>query len=479
MNWTYAELFGGIGAPGKGFKRACDRHGDTCELKYYFEFDKYASNAYCAIHDEDESKNYWDITQQPELLTYVDIIFYSPPCQTFSIAGKKEGTTVDKGNLFYQALEVIKKSKPKYAIMENVANLKNQFKDDYNAMVWALDDAGYVSDGGLLNSKDYGIPQNRNRIFVVSIRKDLYEQGQRFEFPKKIKLTKCLADIVEKEVDEKYFLSDKMIEFFTMNTMNTMKQQAAGNGFKFEPKTEKDIAKALTTRAGARMDDNFLKVKQLEGNLYPNSGNPEAGRVYDSRGLSPAIKTPSGGNSQPKILVKSATKNGYETATIGDSINLEHPNSETRRGRVGKSVAQTLTTSCNQGVVLPCIAASRGRDKSNPSDRTIGNDNLEQRLEINKQGTSNTLTSVQKDNYLIDTDYRIRKLTPLECFRLQGFDDEDYYKAVKAYDKKWKAGASDSQMYKRAGNSITVNVEEELIENLVYQRKQEVQISMF
>lgn len=177
------------------------------------------------------------------------------------------------------------------------------------------------------------------------------------------------------------------------------------------------------------------------------------------------------------IAIPGNTKSGRYEAYPGDSINLEQPTSKTRRGREGKGVAQTLTTNCNQAVVeLPCIAASRGRDKTNLSD----NPNLEQRLEFNKDGVSNTLTSVQKDNYLVEEALRIRKLTPLECFRLQGFDDEDYYNAVASYDMKWKAGASDSQMYKRAGNSITVNVEEELIENLVYQRKQSGnQLSLF
>ncbi len=476
MKFTYAEYFSGIGAPGKGLKRVTERHGDSCEFVYGFENDKHARNAFCAIHEVDEDLIYHDIKRQPDTLPYVDIVFYSPPCQTFSIAGKREGTNVDKGNLFYKALEGIKKSKPKYAIMENVANLKNQFKDDFNAMIKTLDDAGYVNYAQVLNAKDYGIPQNRERIFIVSIRKDVYAQGKRFEWPKEIPLKLRLKDMLEDDVCEKYYLSDKAISGFLEHRG---RHEEKGNGFKFQTKTGNDIASTIQTTAGSRPTDNFITLKQV-GNISNSksfNGNPQIGRAYSSNGLSPALSTMQGGGQEPKVLVNPATQKGYEEASFRDSINLEHPNSKTRRGRVGKDVTQTLTTSCNQGVVLPCIAASRGRDKSNPSDRTTGNRNLEQRLEFNQEGISNALTTVQKDNYIVDENIRIRKLTPLECFRLQGFDDIDYYKAVKAYDETYGLGKdgktkSDSQMYKRAGNSITVNVEEEILENLLYQRKQ-------
>ncbi len=473
MKFTYAEYFLGIGAPGKGIHRVTERHGDKCEFVYGFEIDKHARNAFCAIHGVDEDKIYHDITNQPEELPYVDIVFYSPPCQTFSLAGKREGTTVDKGNLFYNALEGIKKSKPKYAIMENVANLKNQFKDDFNAMIKTLDDAGYVNYAQVLNAKDYGIPQNRERIFIVSIRKDIYKQGIRFEFPKPIKLEKRLKDVLESEVNAKYYLSEKIISRFIEkpigeDVIGTTAPESRSIG-------QRDLVYGIENCVGTLTATDYKRPKQIMVNQIGNisesksfNGNPQTGRIYGTDGLSPTLSTMQGGGQEPKIMVKSATKDGCETAQQGDSINPEHPNSDTRRGRVGKGIAQTLTTSCNQGVFLPCIAASRGRDSS----RYTGNKNIEQQLELNKEDISNALTTVQKDNYVIEPDIRIRKLTPLECFRLQGFDDEDYYKAVKAYNKKWKPGASDSQMYKRAGNSIPVNIEEEILENLIYQRKQ-------
>ena len=637
MNYTYAEYFAGIGAPGKAIKRTTERHGDTCEFVYGFEIDKYARNAFAAIHEVSEDKIYTDITNQPETLPYVDIVFYSPPCQTFSIAGKREGSTVDKGNLFYNALEGIKKSKPKFAIMENVKNLANEFRKDLDNMLFALEDAGYFNYAKVLNSKDYGIPQNRERIFIVSVRKDIYEQGKRFKFPNPIKLDKRLKDVLQKEVDEKYYLSDKMINSFINNKVSFQGR--------FQPKNKNDIANTLTARYFKMgRTDNYIKVEQvasLNRQKESNFSNPQRDRIYSVEGLSPTLATVTGGGLEPKILVNSATKKGYEVATEGDSINLDQPTSKTRRGRVGKQVAQTLTTSCNQAVVeYPCIAASRGRDKENPSDRAVGNKNLQQRLEVNSKGISNALTNVQKDNYVIERndingstqkrdtikilqilwkeigkesftkwglgildsfqkenllqqklheesiykdrneqpinkeckricakdkrtnfkkeimrkmqlekksgcapqrqestkqfveqfrsclqelpqqdsqgwkdlqnmwsetqstwvlqqalykiqevresanmpwekDFRIRKLTPKECFRLMGFDDSDYYKAVMAYNRTWKAGASDSQMYKRAGNSITVQVEEEILENLLYDRQQPGQLMLF
>ena len=152
------------------------------------------------------------------------------------------------------------------------------------------------------------------------------------------------------------------------------------------------------------------------------------------------------------LPIREATKKGFAIACEGDAVNISFPSSNTRRGRVGKDgQAQTLEASgVNQGVVLPAIGASRGRNIDNPSDRTPGND-VEQRLEINSGGTSNTLTSVQKDNYVVEPPLRIRKLTPLECWRLQGFTDEQH-NAVEA------AGISNSQRYKQAGNAVTVNV---------------------
>lgn len=214
MHITYSESFAGIGAWGKALKRVMARHNGTCELKWYAEIDKYASNAFAAVHGESENKNIWDITKDI-MVELMDIFFYSPPCQPFSIAGEREGTTVAKGNLFWEAAKFIKQTQPKYAIMENVKGLPSgDTKKDFYNMLKHLEEIGYHNDWAILNTKDYGIPQNRERVFVVSIRKDLYDQGTRFYFPQPFKLEKCLKDVLETHVDEKYYLSKKYVKRF-------------------------------------------------------------------------------------------------------------------------------------------------------------------------------------------------------------------------------------------------------------------------
>ena len=237
------------------------------------------------------------------------------------------------------------------------------------------------------------------------------------------------------------------------------------NNGKVNYKDENDTASCITKSSSSLdISDNIIKV----GNTNP-SGNGMNGNVFDAEGISPTLST----NKGEGIKVKSATKKGYEIANEGDNINLSQPKSETRRGRVGKEVAQTLDTSCNQAVI---IGAIRGRNPENPLSREVGLP-TEQRLELNLNGTSNALTTVQKDNVVVceqrnDEGLRffkdgicgtirtiadggdkrvirnqtIRRLTPRECFRLMDFP----------YTFTWPV--SNSQAYKQAGNSIVVAV---------------------
>lgn len=198
-------------------------------------------------------------------------------------------------------------------------------------------------------------------------------------------------------------------------------------------------------------------------------GNEQVRRVYGDNGISPTLNTMQGGNRQPKILIPQATKKGYIEMEVPGICDLSYPNSKTRRGRVQEDgkICPTLTTTSQdicyieykgKKIELPCIAASRGRNPENPSSRIPG-EPTEQQLEINTNGTSNTITTVQKDNYAIQIDFRIRKLTPRECFRLMGMRDDDI-------DKIQGAGISNSQQYKLAGNSIVVDVLETIFRNL-------------
>ena len=203
----------------------------------------------------------------------------------------------------------------------------------------------------------------------------------------------------------------------------------------------------------------MIMVGLLNSGVYTNMLESDR-RVYSEDGISPTVFTFGGGNKEIKVMinVKSATQRGYEAAEVGDYIDLKYPESATRRGRVGKGIAQTLQCDDMNAVVVPVIAGMRGRNPNNPTSRKRS-EIYEQMLEIKDDGTSNCLTTFQKDNLVVEPRARIRKLTPRECWRLMDFDNEDF-------DKAKAAGVSDSQLYKQAGNSICVGVLEAIFRNM-------------
>ena len=460
------SLFSGIGA----FEKALKNKGINFELTGFSEIDKYAVKSYCAIHNVDESKNFGDITKIDEtaLPKNIDLITYGFPCQDISIAGKQKGLLNDDGTqtrsgLFFEALRIIEATKPRVAIAENVKNLTSKkFAEQFKIVLESLEEAGYNNYYKVLNAKDYGIPQNRERVFIVSIRKDV-DNGA-FTFPEGFPLELRLKDMLEDVVDEKFYLSDKAIAGFYRHAE---RHADKGNGFGWNPTDGNVVANALLTSAGSRPCDNFIKeptVKQI-ANLMPgkNRANPNQGRLYDSEGLSPTLGAMQGGNRQPFVIadgetikVREAVKSGYAEAVEGDSINLEQPNSKTRRGRVGKQVAQTLTTSPQQGVVVD--------NENTVDDEHFLVGGMQKNQAVKTDGISTCLTSsmgtgggyVPMHNYT--KDLRIRKLTPKEYWRLMGFEDSGFEKA--------EAVNSNTQLYKQAGNSIVVNVLEKLFESL-------------
>ena len=319
------SLFSGIGA----FEKALDNLEVLYNLVAFCEFDKYAVKSYCAIHNVDESKNLGDITKVDEtkLPKDIDVLTYGFPCQDISNSGKMKGLFNEDGSqtrsgLFFEALRIIEATKPKIAIAENVKMLTSKkFNAQFQIVLESLESAGYNNYYKVLNAKDFGVPQNRERVFIVSIRKDI-DNGV-FEFPEPYPLEKRLKDVLEEVVDEKYYLSEKAIEYIcATGTKN----------FHYEPEIDLDIARPLTAtmhKAHRASQDNYVSESYLKNDV----------KVHIKDG-------------KPYIPVREATKQGYAEAFEGDSINLEHPNSKTRRGRVGKQVAQTLTTSCNQAVVV-------------------------------------------------------------------------------------------------------------------------------
>lgn len=209
------SLFSGIGA----FEKALDNLGIDYELVGYCEIDKYASKSYAAIHGVSEEMNLWDVTKvdTDKLPKDIDLVTYGFPCQDISNAGKMRGFTDEDGNrtrsgLFFEALRIIEETKPRIAIAENVKNLTGKkFKNEFEIVLKSLEEAGYNNYWKVLNASDYNVPQSRERVFIVSIRKDM-DTGV-FEFPQKLELKKCMMDYLEEDVDEKYFLSDKMFAY--------------------------------------------------------------------------------------------------------------------------------------------------------------------------------------------------------------------------------------------------------------------------
>lgn len=206
----YLSLFSGIGA----FEKALERLNIPFELVGYSEIDKFASKAYSLLHNVPESMNFGDITKINEKLlpSGIDLITYGFPCQDISVAGYQKGLlnedgTKTRSGLFFDALRIIEHTQPKIAIAENVKNLTGKkFSEQFNIVLQGLEDAGYNNHWKVLNAKDYEIPQNRERVLIVSIRKDI-DTGI-FEFPEPVLLVNRLKNLLENKVDEKYYVKD-------------------------------------------------------------------------------------------------------------------------------------------------------------------------------------------------------------------------------------------------------------------------------
>ena len=429
--------FAGVGSFEYAVKRVAKERGFNVNNVYAAEWDKFARQSYLANHDS-PSHYIEDVYDTPfDLIEQLDIAMFSPPCQSFSLAGKRKGKDSENGILFFNSHEFIKENKPRYFIFENVKGLLSDdngktFSEWCNmlggksinglpVMFPFEDSVPYHIYWKVLNSKKHGVPQNRERVFIVGIRDD---SDNVFTWPKEEYLTKKLKDVLEPDVDEKYFLSDKMVSQLIENGVNT-NHLISG-----------EYSKTLRCGGGQSLTEKHsYDMIKIIGNTNP-SGNGMNGNVFDEDGISPTLST----NKGEGIKIKSATKRGFETATENDSINFSVPNSETRRGRVGKEVAQTLDTQCNQGVCIPVLSPNRLEKRQN--GRRFKNDG----------DPSFTLTT--QDRHGIFDGYKIRRLTPRECFRLQDFPDS------------FSFNVSDSQLYKQAGNSITVRVLELIIRKL-------------
>lgn len=422
----FIDFFAGIG----GFRRGMELAGHECVG--FCEFDKFATASYISMHllTEEQRKTLKDIPikkRQKEILKEeyrngewyandirrvyagdipkADCWCFGFPCQDISVAGKQAGFQGNRSSLFFRVMYLVGKlkeeDKPTYLFIENVKNLLSVNGGwDFARLLIEMDRAGYDAEWQVLNSKDFGVPQNRERCFIVG---HLRDRGSAEVFP---------------------------IE---------------GTG-----------------------RENSVSLK-LFGCI--NGRNSQRERGYDSGGLSPTISTVPGGNTEPKIAipvltpdraekrqngrsfkddgepmftltgqdrhgvaikVKEATKQGYAECRVGvDTVNLSVPGSKTRRGRVGKEIANTLDTSCNQGIFV----------------------------QVSEELVVHAVWYEKYQCYIA-----IRKLTPKECFRLQGWSD-DYFEKAQFVN-------SDSQLYKQAGNGVTVSVIEVIARKIKSRRAQ-------
>lgn len=286
------ELFGGIGACSK----ALEKLGIDYEIVDYVEIDKYAVKSFNAIHNTNfEPQDVCKWNKDVE----VDLIMHGSPCQDFSLAGKQAGGDEGSGtrsSLMYETIRIVDKLKPKYVIWENVKNvISKKHIHNFNNYIERMNELGYISYYQVLNAKDYGIPQNRERVFTISIRNDL---EQAFEFPQKQELKLKLKDMLEDNVDEKYYLSEQAIQ--------------------------------------GRLTTNYQKYK-LEENIINN------------KDIHPTILARFEG--APTLYINNATKKGYLEAYEGDGINI-CGRMQYQRGNVQKEMSQTIDTQCTKGVVV-------------------------------------------------------------------------------------------------------------------------------
>jgi DNA (cytosine-5)-methyltransferase 1 len=342
---------------------------------------------------------------------------YGFPCTDISVAGKMQGLSEDSGtrsSLLWEAMKIVKAKKPKYLIAENVKNLiGKKFKDDFEKWLNQLNELGYNTYFDVLNAKEFGIPQNRERVFVVSIRKDI--DNNNFIFPEGRDMGIRLKDILEDSVKDKYYLSEDVQKKFNFSE------------------------KYLENIKGLKMVGK-LDIK----------GHDIIKRVYDPEGLSPTLTTMEGGNRQPKVLdiIPAAIRGRYnENNKIEQQLELK-----------SDGITNTLTTVQKDNVIIePKLVGGIGEKnfgtQFRQGNRVYDADAIAMCLNASPVGNAGG------NSYLYKVDYKIRKLTPLECWRLMGFSDDDFMKAK-------NVPTSNSQLYKQAGNSIVVNVLESLLHNL-------------
>ncbi len=527
------EMFSGFGGASFALKKA----GIDFECVGYSEIDRFAIQCYEQNHNNQEYpdamgnfsepiKNYGDCTKiNPNKLPDFDLLTGGFPCQSFSVAGKGQGEQDTRGTLFNDIIRIAEIKKPRYILLENVKGLTTKrHAATFQKILSELQRIGYQVEWKVLNSKEHGIPQNRERVFFVcwNLCKMNFIEFCNFKFPEKEELEIFLKDILEKEVDEKYYLKNKQTKKLLStgwkqkeisNTIRSGGRQSLNkkhtwdivqvgminqtcqkrihntpkeiNEFLREyklpftlqqiadkiniPKTQVEHYFRLDKSRAIPSPESWDKLKEFLN--FPDTYDKQVTEIYEKE-----IKF----ESTRRVYSDKGCSPTISSTNADKIIQINNPTHSNNRVYSDEGVSPSLNT-MQGGHRQPFIVASRGRNPENPSDRTAGN-KVEQRLEPKFDGTSNTISTVQKDNYVgepaiiqrprgfnkgglktecptINSNYwqqnnflfnncRIRKLSPTECFRLMGFLDDQIN----------LEGLSNTQRYKLAGNGFEINL---------------------
>lgn len=412
----FIDIFAGIG----GFRSGLEKAGHQCVG--YVEWDKYARKSYQAIYDTEGEYTAHDIKEVKGIeLPEADIWTFGSPCQDISIAGKQKGIVKGgRSSMFFEVIRCLKeriggeKTLPSILIMENVkALLSSNGGWDFARVIIEMDQVGYDAEWAVLNSSDV-VPQNRERVYIIG---HLRGTSTRQVFP----IQRQGTDLARPNPKIRVVGNTSSTDYKSQNVISS-------NG----------ISPTLT--ATDYKHPKQVAVRQV-GNIVKETGfrNPQRGRIYSANGLSPTLNTAQGGGLEPKVLIerplKGLTKNGWHFEQNVFSKN---------------SIAATLKAGGGSGNIpkiayRPCLTPDRINKRQNG------------RRFKNCEDPAFTLTSQDRHGVLIESDHAlaIRKLTPKECWRLQGFSDDQFEKAE-------KAGISNSQLYKQAGNAVTVDVVEQI-----------------
>lgn len=530
--FTFIDLFAGIG----GFRSALEMNGGQCLA--FAEIDKHARQSYKAIYNTEEEVEWHDVTKITDddfrqFRGRCDVITGGFPCQSFSIAGKRQGFNETRGTLFFEIARAIKEIQPSFALLENVKGLFSHDKGrTFGTIIQALDELGYVTEWGLFNSKFWGVPQNRERVFILVTRKDVFKGPRLFELLKQQTHVKSrLEDILEDAVDEKYYIDENKTNVLISQLKDSYVKEDNGKqiadyrydeGLRIRKNKITPCLRANNKNMGTDSTDLSSALLLVENNdIRPRIAIDEykemvTVRKYDvdvdrlSRLLKDKKKEKKLSYSviassleipktkaehyfrtdkyfaipEPDIWHRLKSLLDIEDNSFDESImtfiEKENVFDTTNRIYDPKYIAPTLSTGHGPKIIddmypkrdirtyddiAPTLRSGRNGLKVTEHKQaravvTPERINKRQNGRRFKEDGEPSFTVTTQDIHGIYDGIRIRKLTALECWRLQGFTDEQYRKAE-------NDGVSQTQLYKQAGNSVTVNVIDAIIKSVL------------